>query len=165
MQCPRTHTKLNHVKVGGVPVYISQACGGVFLEMHALPLFEKSEEKRGEVLVKHLSQFQAPLPDLNIRIRCPVCTDTVMSRRFYSPLHVVEIDECPGCGGIWLDGGELAKLQALMLTDKDKALLRAQMIDTHRPSHLQELPYKYDNWAGCENKLDALLSLARYLTL
>jgi hypothetical protein len=34
-----------------------------------------------------------------------------MMRHFYSPLKKVMVDECPNCGGFWLDAGELAGLR------------------------------------------------------
>ncbi|MCU0709658.1 MAG: zf-TFIIB domain-containing protein [Pirellula sp.] len=37
---------------------------------------------------------------------CPCCNDTLV------PVgrHGVQIDRCPGCGGVWLDRGELEKI-------------------------------------------------------
>ena len=32
-------------------------------------------------------------------------------RHFFSPKRRVEVDECPNCGGYWLDAGELAAIQ------------------------------------------------------
>jgi Zn-finger nucleic acid-binding protein len=38
-------------------------------------------------------------------LSCPAC-----SRDFHPmPLRGVEVDKCVGCGGLWFDGGELAK--------------------------------------------------------
>jgi Zn-finger nucleic acid-binding protein len=34
-----------------------------------------------------------------------------MLRRWFSRKREVEIDECPACGGHWLDAGELAKIR------------------------------------------------------
>ena len=109
MKCPRTRTPLKKVSVGKVPVYISEACGGVLFENQTLKSFECPNDKRGKALATHLSQFHSELAVLKERVSCPLCIDTVMLRRFYSPLHAVEIDECPGCGAIWLDTGELEK--------------------------------------------------------
>ncbi len=46
-----------------------------------------------------------------------------MRRYFYSPKNQVEVDECPGCGGIWFDYNELAKIRELFPNqqDRDKA--------------------------------------------
>ena len=32
----------------------------------------------------------------------------------------VEIDECPGCGSIWLDAGELGDIRSLFKTEEEK---------------------------------------------
>ncbi|MEM1597551.1 MAG: zf-TFIIB domain-containing protein [Pyrobaculum sp.] len=39
---------------------------------------------------------------------CPVCGIELRPRIVYD----IEIDSCPKCGGVWLDGGELNKLLA-----------------------------------------------------
>ena len=120
MKCPRTGTDLTLVKVGGIAVDISEACGGVFFDNHELEDFDEKSEKRGEVLVEHIKKFTPPMLDLTKRIKCPKCTDVVMARHFYSSKKKVEIDECPRCGGIWFDFGELEKLRELFPAKKDR---------------------------------------------
>lgn len=164
MKCPRTNTELKTVKVGKVPVYVSEECGGVFLENQTLKLFECPKDRRGEALAKHLSQYHNDTIDIDKRVSCPSCTDVVMLRRYYSPLHVVEIDECPGCGGIWLDTGELAKLQSLMLNEKDRAILRAELMAEHRVPKVEGMEHIRDTWIKRDEKIDALMDLASYIT-
>ena len=41
-----------------------------------------------------------------LRMRCPKC-GTILQE---VPYRSVKVDECPGCGGIWLDKGELETL-------------------------------------------------------
>jgi Zn-finger nucleic acid-binding protein len=36
-------------------------------------------------------------------MRCPKCGEPLKARSFQK----IEIDQCTGCGGIWLDAGEL----------------------------------------------------------
>lgn len=164
MICPRTQTQLKKVNVGKVPVYVSEACGGVLFENSTLKNFESHTDKRGKALAKHLSQFHKELADLQRRVNCPLCTDTVMLRRYYSPLHVVEIDECPGCGAIWLDTGELEKLQSLMLNEKERAILRHELMKEHERIDIKGLPHKHDNWHRRSAKIDALFDLAYSIT-
>lgn len=164
MDCPRTKTPLKKVNVGKEPVYVSEACGGVLFENQTLKNFESPLVKRGKVLANHLSQFHNEIADLEQRVNCPVCPDTIMLRRFYSPLHCVEIDECPGCGAIWLDTGELEKLQSLMLSEKDRAILRHELLKEHERIEIKGLPHKHDNWNRRSDKIDALLDLASYIT-
>jgi len=42
---------------------------------------------------------------------CPKCTGVKLKRRYFSAKRRVEVDECPGCGGCWLDAGELEKIR------------------------------------------------------
>lgn len=163
MKCPRTDSILTKVNVGKVAVYVSERCGGVFLENHTLTLFECAESDRGKALSKHLSQFHNEGLNLSERVECPSCVDTVMLRRYYSPLHVVEIDECPGCGGIWLDTGELSKLQSLMLNEKEKTLLRNKLLEEHRQPKIEGLPHLRDSWIKREKKVDHFMELISYI--
>ena len=162
MQCPRTATVLKKINVGNVPVYISEACGGVLLENYSLEKFECGKGKRGEALTKHLSQFHAELMNIKERVNCPLCENTVMLRRFYSPLHIVEIDECPGCGAIWLDTGELAKLQSLMLNKQSRAMLRSELLQEHRPINIEGLQNAPGYRIGRGNKIDKLLDFMSF---
>ena len=66
-------------------------------------------ERDENVVIDHSKQF-----------RCPKCEELVMLRHFFSFKHEVEVDECPGCGGIWLDRGELEKIRDLFETEEEK---------------------------------------------
>lgn len=111
MKCPRTGTDLKPIKVGGIEVDISEACGGVFFDNQELAKFLGDDSLRGSALVKHLTQFEGRPINLEKRINCPRCPESVMMRRFESPQKIVEIDECPSCAGIWLDFGELSEIR------------------------------------------------------
>ena len=39
-------------------------------------------------------------------MRCPKCGESLKARSFQK----IEIDQCTGCGGIWLDAGELEQV-------------------------------------------------------
>jgi Zn-finger nucleic acid-binding protein len=39
---------------------------------------------------------------------CPKCPDQILERKLFSDTGKVEIDQCPQCGGIWLDDGEFS---------------------------------------------------------
>jgi Zn-finger nucleic acid-binding protein len=41
-------------------------------------------------------------------------------RHFFSVKKEVEVDECPGCGGFWLDAGELVKIRSLFKTEEER---------------------------------------------
>ena len=41
---------------------------------------------------------------------CPRCPETVLDCKWFSDLKKVEIDQCPKCGGVWLDAGEFSRI-------------------------------------------------------
>ena len=47
---------------------------------------------------------------------CPVCGIELKPRVVYE----IEVDFCPRCGGVWLDGGELNKLLAKVREYRDE---------------------------------------------
>tara|TARA_R110000744_G_scaffold143323_1_gene255176 strand:+ start:5260 stop:5493 length:234 start_codon:yes stop_codon:yes gene_type:complete len=77
------------MNVGKVPVFVSEACGGVFFENATIQYFEKPSERRGAALPSHLESFHGKLLGLDERVNCTTCADTVMLRRFYSLSHAV----------------------------------------------------------------------------
>ncbi|CAM2833048.1 zf-TFIIB domain-containing protein [Pseudoalteromonas sp. HL-AS1] len=130
MHCPRTNTPLEPLLVGGITVFTS-AQGGVFFDNSQIFKFSSPELKHGQVLLKYLSDHIESEYDVSLRINCPQCKSIVMMRRYFSPVKAVEIDECPGCAGIWLDSGELAKIHENHLTPRERKLLAHEMATNH----------------------------------
>jgi len=130
MYCPRTNTPLEPLLVGGFTVFTS-AQGGVFFDNSQIFKFSSPELKHGQVLLKHLGNYSEDEGDVSLRINCPQCKSIVMMRRYFSPVKAVEIDECPGCAGIWLDSGELAKIHENHLTPRERKLLAHEMATNH----------------------------------
>ena len=111
LRCPRSSSPLTRLRIGGVDTDVCEDCGGLWLDRLELARFEQADSLFGEALVAHLSQFAPTLVDHSFRLRCPHHQQTVMLRRKFSASVPVEIDECPQCGGIWLDSGELAQIR------------------------------------------------------
>jgi uncharacterized protein len=93
---------------GNVAVDVCRAgCGGVWFDNFEL----KRVDGDGAAALAHVGRD----PELRVvdsgKRRCPRCEDQLMFRRFYSRKKAVQIDECPGCGGVWLDAGEFAAIQ------------------------------------------------------
>src|SRR5512133_3213008 len=107
--CPRTSDPLVRMHIGGIETDVCEDCGGVWLDRLELGRFQDRQNAFGDALVAHLRQFPPPLLDPSARLACPHHRDVTMMRRRFSPAFHVDIDECPECGGIWLDTGELAQ--------------------------------------------------------
>jgi len=71
------------------------------------------------LLIEHMKKFHMPLSDAGARLKCPKDLDVVMMRCYYSSKQQIEIDECPQCGGIWLDAEELSGIRDLFPTQDD----------------------------------------------
>jgi Zn-finger nucleic acid-binding protein len=51
---------------------------------------------------------------------CPKCDNRKMLKHFVSTNMEVEVDECPECGGFWLDSGELRQIREQFETDAER---------------------------------------------
>lgn len=76
---------------------------------------ERAEEERyfaerEKALIEKLRQSKATLQEQEIRelarLRCPKDGERLSA----VTVHDVTVDECPSCGGMWLDKGELEQL-------------------------------------------------------
>ena len=113
LRCPRSAVHLARLRIGGVDTDVCEDCGGVWLDRLELAKFEHAGSTFGDALVAHLSQFPPPLMTHALRLRCPHHPEVVMIRRDYSRDVRVAIDECPQCGGVWLDTHELDQIRRL----------------------------------------------------
>jgi len=129
MKCPRTNEPLTIIKVGGIELDVSKGCGGVWFDNFEIDKFTSANSDHGKVLVKHLKQFHKPLSDEGTRLNCPKDTDVVMMRRFFSGKQQIEIDECPACGGIWLDVAELDQIHEIFPREGDYESAQRNFVD------------------------------------
>ena len=120
MLCPREGTELKTVKRSDVELEECSACGGVFLDRGELESLQSAVEKAGGAALGAPTDtvsegFSAAHNEELPPIDCVKCT-IQMERRRYGFGSQTVIDECPNCGGLWLDGGELEALQKLYAT-------------------------------------------------
>ncbi len=65
----------------------------------------KEKELLEKLQTKTQGEKKAQIKDL-CRMRCPKCGEPLKERSFQK----IQIDQCTGCGGIWLDSGELEQV-------------------------------------------------------
>jgi len=121
MKCPACGRDLAPKVIGDVTVDVCEGgCGGIWFDQHELQHFDSANEEAGLSLL-NVDTDPAVVVDRGERRNCPKCTDhQIMMRHFYSTKHEVEVDECPACGGYWLDAGELRSIHAQFETDADR---------------------------------------------
>jgi len=118
MECPACHTTLILMDVGGVSVDVcSRGCGGIWFSWMELQRFDEPKESAGEELLD-IARADDVVIDAG-PLRCPQCAGKIqLKRHFFSVKRDVAVDECPQCGGYWLDPGELRTIRAAFDTDE-----------------------------------------------
>jgi Zn-finger nucleic acid-binding protein len=111
MDCPRCDRELSEVTIRGTRVDVCDGgCGGIWFDNFELQRFDEPDEAADRLLANTRVDLTVHV-DLQAKLACPRCNDTALLRRPFSAATPVAIDECPGCGGIWLDYGELFQIR------------------------------------------------------
>ena len=117
MICPACFNPLTELQVGSVTVDVCQGgCGGVWFDAFELQRVDEQHEAAGERLV-NIARDPDLQGDFARKRECPRCAGVKLKRRFFSARRQVEVDECPGCGGYWLDAGELERIRQEKASD------------------------------------------------
>ena len=66
---------------------------------------KKEHEQLAKIKAKQEAEAKEAAKKATL-MRCPKCGDSLKARSFQK----IEIDQCTGCGGIWLDAGELEQV-------------------------------------------------------
>jgi Zn-finger nucleic acid-binding protein len=120
MDCPACGNLLQEVTVSEVTVDVCKGgCGGIWFDNFEIKKFDEPYEAAGEELL-HTERDEGIEVDRTKRFNCPKCDDVVMMRHYFTVKKEVEVDECPGCGGFWLDAGELDKIRSLFETEHER---------------------------------------------
>ena len=107
MKCPTCKNDLQEKNAGSMTLDVCYGgCGGIW--------FDSSELNRltAKAAATLHSIWQVPVSSkkLNEPRVCPRCPAMVLERKWFSEFKKVEIDQCPQCGGVWLDAGEFSRI-------------------------------------------------------
>src|SRR5579862_1936553 len=112
MKCPACFNELTETQVGSLVVDVCQGgCGGIWFDAFELERVDEEGEVAGEPLL-HISRDERIAVDASRKRDCPRCEGVRLHRHFFSAKRRVQVDQCPNCGGYWLDSGELADIRA-----------------------------------------------------
>lgn len=120
MKCPACERELREMTVDKLTVDVCEGgCGGIWFDPFELKQVDEAHECAGEALLE-IDRDQNLEVDHSQRRKCPRCDDMILMRHFFSANMSVEVDECPGCGGMWLDEGELSAIRDEYTTEADR---------------------------------------------
>ena len=111
MKCPACYNELDPAQVGSLVVDVCHGCGGTWFDAFELQKVDQEEEAAGQRLL-HVEHDPQVMVDPTRKRACPRCEGVKLHRHFFSAKRRVQVDECPSCGGYWLDAGELAAIRA-----------------------------------------------------
>jgi Zn-finger nucleic acid-binding protein len=121
MKCPACFNELSSLQVGKLTVDVCHGgCGGIWFDAFELQQVDEPTQEAGERLLEIRRDPRIQV-DSSRKRDCPR-DGNKLRRHFFSAKRRVEVDECPNCGGYWLDAGELAQIRAERAgTDAEKA--------------------------------------------
>lgn len=120
MTCPTCGHELREIRAGDIKVDTCKGgCGGLWFDQFELKKVDERHETAGEILLDIVRDRSLKI-DREKRRLCPKCPTMVLMRHFFSVKKQVEVDECPECGGVWLDPGELATIRHEFKSEADR---------------------------------------------
>lgn len=120
MKCPVCDNPMEEVIVEDIAIDVcKQGCGGLWFDRFELQKVDEPHESAGEKLLQIETDRKATTDHSETRM-CPKCKDIGMMRHFFSIKREVEVDECPNCGGFWLDYGELGRIRNQYPTEEER---------------------------------------------
>ena len=111
-RCPLDNTPLRKQVVGGVVLNTCPRCGGMWFAAGGLDevLARAFADPDGVISGDRRAGARLQQYGYERVLRCPQCGREMVAGRYGGGVSSVELDRCPGCGGAWADGGELAAL-------------------------------------------------------
>ncbi|MBN2215857.1 MAG: zf-TFIIB domain-containing protein [Pirellulales bacterium] len=108
MKCPACQSELRRILYESVPVFRCLECHGYLLSEKRLEGIRRSPATGIEQLKREV--IQEAQPDTLDSVRCPRC-GRKMDKRYIEQPAALHVDVCRECRFVWLDGGELGRLQ------------------------------------------------------
>ena len=146
MKCPACKNPLFEKKAGNMTLELCYGgCGGIW--------FDAAELERISATAAAATTLHTiwRIPRSNVQITeprlCPRCPEQVLDRKWFSDLEKVEIDQCPKCGGVWLDAEEFSRIYEEVKATRETSPLWARPISDAAAS-IKEPPIDRSSWAA-----------------
>lgn len=139
MKCPACFNSLTEVLLGGVRVDVCQnGCGGVWFDAFEMQRVAQ-QGSSAEAVLLHTRREAGFGPDPQRKRECPRCEGIKLHRHFFSARRNVQVDECPSCGGYWLDAGELSLVRQEMNMSTQQAPIEESTVSSEFIRYLYRL--------------------------
>jgi uncharacterized protein len=131
MICPVCNAEMVVKDFGGVKVHVCNGCKGIWFDQGELRKLDKNNKALNSALEDAL---KSPRNNNNQRgpIKCPKCAIPMQTHK-YAKAKEVNVDECYGCGGFFLDYGELTENRDNYMSDAETDAYFKQLLND--PAH------------------------------
>jgi len=130
LNCPACANELTSQTISPLTLHTCDGgCGGLWIEWIDAETVEELQGPAPTSFTICKGDIRQTNPAL--QYRCPQCVSLVMNRRYVHILDDVLVDECPSCGGIWLNADEVDEVRDQFAQElPDSALEDAELQDT-----------------------------------
>jgi uncharacterized protein len=147
MLCPACGNELVALHVEGLVVDVCRTgCGGIWFDNFELSKVDEAHERLGEELIG--LEFNPNAVVVREKRPCPKCPGITLLQHRFRPDKPVVIDDCPSCGGVWLDGGELADIRRPAPGNEDRKKAAQRFFDRLFLEDLAQLKARRADRAG-----------------
>lgn len=148
MNCPVCSKTMVEADFGNVMVDVCKnGCKGIWFDWGELTRLDENSEGLGKALEDAL-QYPRSNDAKRPQLKCPKCAIPMRSHKYKSNKEV-NIDECYGCGGYFLDSGELRQIRENFMSEAD------------RDAYIQKLLAEDSQWQQYEEEKLAAKQKAR----
>ena len=143
INCPACGKPMEKVFIPSEGINIdicTNGCGGIFFDNREFDKFNEQFEDITPIIQKLQNKTFAPVDDTTTRT-CPVCHMKMVHNKTKINGSIT-IDDCYGCGGKFLDFGELEKIRAEFATDSDRSEATMAYLNEKVGIELSELAAK-----------------------
>lgn len=138
MQCPACGNELLPETLNNTTYHVCDgACGGVWFERLELEKCDDTSTYLGDPLT--IPKGDCPSLNQSKRYTCPSCENIIMKRRYLDAIEDVMTDECPSCGGFWLNGDDLEEMHSQMDAPGLNSTDQIDKTDAHTQSREKRL--------------------------
>lgn len=145
INCPACGKIMKKVFIPGEGINIDicmDGCGGIFFDNREFDKFNEENEDISAIIENYKGNTYTQVND-NTQRTCPVC-GMKMVQNTSSVKKEVTIDECYGCGGKFLDYGELEKIRDEFKNDKERSQAAINYLYNNVGQEIKELNYKHE---------------------
>lgn len=128
MNCPACGKSMVEEDFGGVRVDVCKnGCKGIWFDWQELIRLDEKHEGLGKALQQALKSPRVNEADRG-QLECPRC-GLAMHAHKYTSAKEVNVDECYGCGGFFLDSGELREIREKHISEEEREAYVQKLLD------------------------------------